>query len=66
VQAYQTAKDILTTNRDKLISISEYLMEVETIDGQELDLLLFGPGGRRLAEVANPVSEVVTLAEVSA
>ena len=66
VQAYETAKEILTTNREKLVSISEYLMQVETIDAQELDLLLFGPGGYHIAEVADPVSEVVTLAEVSA
>ena len=66
VQAYETAKEILTANREKLVSISEYLMQVETIDAQELDLLLFGPDGRPIAEVADPVSEVATLAEVTA
>ncbi len=39
-QAYQTAKDILLQRKDKLISISEHLIEVETIDGEELDRLL--------------------------
>jgi cell division protease FtsH len=39
-QAYQTAKDILEERKDKLVSISERLIEVETIDGEELDRLL--------------------------
>ncbi len=39
-QAYQTAKDILLKRQEKLISISERLIEVETIDGEELDQLL--------------------------
>jgi cell division protease FtsH len=39
-QAYQTAKDILLERKDKLIAISEHLIEVETIDGEELDRLL--------------------------
>jgi cell division protease FtsH len=40
-QAYQTAKDILLERKDKLISISEHLIEVETIDGEELDRMLY-------------------------
>ena len=40
-QAYTTAKEILDAKRDKLISISEHLIQVETIDGPELDRLLF-------------------------
>ncbi|HEU5198463.1 MAG TPA: ATP-dependent zinc metalloprotease FtsH [Ktedonobacterales bacterium] len=39
-QAYQTAKDILLERKAKLISISEHLIDVETIDGEELDRLL--------------------------
>ncbi len=39
-QAYQTAKDILLERKDKLIAIAEHLIEVETIDGDELDRLL--------------------------
>ncbi|HLV99793.1 MAG TPA: ATP-dependent zinc metalloprotease FtsH [Ktedonobacterales bacterium] len=39
-QAYQTAKDILLERKEKLIVISEHLIEVETIDGEELDRLL--------------------------
>src|SRR6185312_2881709 len=41
-QAYVSAKDILTEKKDKLVAISEHLMQVETIDGAELDRLLFG------------------------
>ncbi|HKV85873.1 MAG TPA: hypothetical protein VJN88_15075, partial [Ktedonobacterales bacterium] len=41
-QAYTTAKDILEAKKDKLIAISEHLIQVETIDAPELDRLLFG------------------------
>jgi cell division protease FtsH len=62
VQAYQTAKDILTQQHDKLVSISEYLMQVESIDAQELDHRLFGPavpGGPHLTEVGDEDSAAV-------
>ncbi len=39
-QAYQTARDILLERKEKLVSISEHLINVETIDGEELDQLL--------------------------
>ena len=41
-QAYETALNILNEKRDKLITIAEHLIEVETIDGSDLDALLFG------------------------
>jgi cell division protease FtsH len=62
-QAYQTALDILTTQREKLVSISEYLIQVETIDAQELDLLLFGPGGRQITEVPEEAAVAVAALE---
>jgi len=40
-QAYTTALNILTEKKDRLIAISEHLIEVETIDGSELDEMLF-------------------------
>ncbi len=40
-QAYATALNILRERKDKLIAISEHLIEVETIDGKELDEMLF-------------------------
>jgi cell division protease FtsH len=40
-QAYQTALTILNEKKDKLITISDHLIDVETIDGSELDVLLF-------------------------
>jgi cell division protease FtsH len=40
-QAYATALNILRERKDKLITISEHLIEVETIDGGELDEMLF-------------------------
>jgi cell division protease FtsH len=40
-QAYQTALNILCEKKDKLVAIAEHLIEVETIDGSELDAMLF-------------------------
>jgi cell division protease FtsH len=40
-QAYETALHILQEKKDKLITIAEHLIEVETIDGTELDAMLF-------------------------
>jgi cell division protease FtsH len=40
-QAYATALAILREKRDKLVKIAEHLIEVETIDGPELDEMLF-------------------------
>ena len=40
-QAYTTALNILRERKDKLIAISEHLVQVETIDGSELDAMLF-------------------------
>ena len=39
--AYNTALAILREKRDKLVQIAEHLIEVETIDGTELDAMLF-------------------------
>ncbi len=40
-QAYATALNILREKKDRLIAISEHLIQVETIDGTELDSMLF-------------------------
>ena len=40
-QAYSTALTILREKRDKLVQIAEHLIEVETMDGAELDAMLF-------------------------
>ncbi len=40
-QAYTTALTVLREKQDKLIEISEHLIKVETIDGKELDAMLF-------------------------
>ena len=40
-QAYETALNILREKKDRLIEIAEHLIEVETIDGSELDAMLF-------------------------
>lgn len=40
-QAYQTALEVLRTKRDRLSLIAEHLLEVETIDGAQLDAMLF-------------------------
>jgi cell division protease FtsH len=40
-QAYSTAFTILREKHDKLVQIAEHLIEVETMDGAELDAMLF-------------------------
>ncbi len=40
-QAYTTALNILREKQDRLIAIAEHLIQVETIDGRELDAMLF-------------------------
>jgi cell division protease FtsH len=40
-QAYSSALNILREKKEKLITISEHLIKVETIDGTELDTMLF-------------------------
>src|SRR6266700_2084253 len=40
-QAYATALNILRDRKDRLVGISEHLIQVETIDGSELDEMLF-------------------------
>jgi cell division protease FtsH len=55
-QAYQTAKDILLERKDKLVAISEHLIEVETIDGEELDRLLVGRPGEDCDEQLVPAT----------
>jgi len=40
-QAYATALNILREKQEKLIAIAEHLIQVETIDGKELDAMLF-------------------------
>ncbi len=39
--SYKTALTVLREKKDKLIAISEHLIQVETIDGTELDAMLF-------------------------
>jgi len=63
--AYARAKEILLDRRDKLVEISEHLMQVETIDGAELDRLLFGTEAPKLREVEDTSDDPITLEEVS-
>ena len=41
-KAHGTAEDILTKNKQKLISIAEKLMDLETLEGEELEALFNG------------------------
>ncbi len=40
-QAYTTALNVLREKQERLIAIAEHLIQVETIDGKELDAMLF-------------------------
>ena len=44
-KAYQTAKQVLTEHRDKLSEVVERLLEVETLEGDDLTRLLEAPVG---------------------
>jgi cell division protease FtsH len=63
-QAYKTAKDILEQQREKLVSISEHLMQVETIEGGELDHMLFGAEAMHPTKVAAFSADTETLEEL--
>jgi cell division protease FtsH len=63
-QAYQTAKSILEEKRARLEAISERLIEVETIDGTELDAMLFQGSDHESAEPAAG-DEAQTLKELA-
>lgn len=39
-EAYQQAKDVLTEHHDKLVAMAKKLVEVETLDGADLEALL--------------------------
>ncbi len=63
-EAYQRAKEILTTHKDKLIEISELLIERETLEGEDFEALfeniprpeprVFGPTFAKPALPATP------------
>ena len=42
-QAYTRTQELLTTHKDKLIEIAEYLMAHETVEGEQLARLFDGP-----------------------
>jgi cell division protease FtsH len=50
---YKRAKEILTRRKDDLIKLAEYLKEVETMDGDDIDKILRGetPSGGGLGEI---------------
>ncbi|MFI5271828.1 MAG: ATP-dependent zinc metalloprotease FtsH [Ktedonobacterales bacterium] len=65
-EAYTTAKAILENRQDKLVTISEHLMRIETIDGGELDQMLFGPDDiKALPASESPDPDGMTLREVA-
>lgn len=50
-QAYAKAKEILSQHREALDRVAQALLEYETIDGQELDLLIQGTGVSELKKI---------------
>ncbi|MGL5797006.1 MAG: ATP-dependent zinc metalloprotease FtsH, partial [Cetobacterium sp.] len=61
--AYSKAKEILTENRDILETITQALLRLETINGEELDLMLKGETVERLEEEKNLEEKIVDLKE---
>jgi len=64
-QAYATAKELLEERRDQLVAISEHLMQVETIDGAELDRLLFGVQAPTIRESEHTSDDPVAIGELT-
>jgi cell division protease FtsH len=56
--AYNKAREILTRRKDEMIRLAEYLKEVETIDGEDIDRIIKGepPSDPGLAAIA-PLQE---------
>jgi cell division protease FtsH len=50
---YKRAKEILTRRKNDMIKLAEYLKEVETMDGDDLDKILRGemPAGGGIGEI---------------
>jgi cell division protease FtsH len=60
-EAYETARRILTDRRDTLAAVSERLLEVETIDGQELDRLIAEAAAAPAASIETASPELATV-----
>ena len=61
--AYAKAKEILTDNRDKLEEITQALLRLETINGEELDEMLAGKTVERLEKENSIEEKIVDLKE---
>ena len=58
---YQRAKDLLTQHKDKLVNLSEALLERETMDGVEIRRIVFGEAAA--AEKPKAPGQVIVPAE---
>ena len=67
-QAYRTAHEILLARKATLIRIAEYLQQVETIDGVELDRLLLqeSPGQAPSRPLSRPEAGAIEIAAAAA
>ena len=57
--AYEMAKEILSTHRPKLTQIAEYLIEYESVEGQDLDNLFESQAPTTVTEEAQATPQVV-------
>jgi cell division protease FtsH len=51
IEAYNTAKNLLTENRDLLEMFAKNLLEKETMDGAEIDVLIQEAESKRTVQV---------------
>ena len=42
-EAYELAQDVVTTHQEKLVAVAQYLMEHESVEGEQLQRLFNGP-----------------------
>ena len=61
--AYSKAKEILTENRETLENITQALLRLETINGEELDQMLAGKTVERLEQENSIEEKIVDLKE---
>ncbi|RME15384.1 MAG: cell division protein FtsH, partial [Bdellovibrio sp.] len=57
MEGYQAAKKIITENIDKLHALAQALLEYETIDSDEVDMMINGKGVKDIAERRESLSK---------
>ena len=57
--AYKVAQDVLTTHKDKLVEVAQYLIQHESVEGEELKRLFNGPSPQEAVKPEPQPSPVI-------